>query len=169
VIAELRQAVAALELPDARGQASRERFLIELDRLAEPLSEAAAPTHVTSSAVVVGPRGVLLHRHKRLGIWMQPGGHIETGESPPDAAVREVLEETGIPASHGSDGPLLLHVDVHPAPRGHTHLDLRYLLAAGDIDPAPGAGESPDVAWFEHATALAVADPGLVGALHLLR
>ena len=51
------------------------------------------------AAVVVGPRGVLLHRHRRLGLWLQPGGHIEPGETPAEAAAREVKEESGIHVS----------------------------------------------------------------------
>jgi 8-oxo-dGTP pyrophosphatase MutT (NUDIX family) len=38
---------------------------------------------------------VVLHRHRVLGIWVQPGGHIDSGETPWDAAVRETAEETG--------------------------------------------------------------------------
>ena len=45
--------------------------------------------------------------------------------------------------------PPLAHLDVHAGGRGHTHLDLRYLLAVdGDDEPAPPAGESQDVRWF---------------------
>jgi ADP-ribose pyrophosphatase YjhB (NUDIX family) len=39
---------------------------------------------------------VVLHRHRVLGIWVQPGGHIDSGETPWDAAVRETAEETGL-------------------------------------------------------------------------
>ena len=39
---------------------------------------------------------VLLHLHRKLGMWLPPGGHIERDEIPDDAAVREVFEETGL-------------------------------------------------------------------------
>ena len=39
---------------------------------------------------------ILLHFHRKLGMWLPPGGHIEQGELPDNAAVREVLEETGL-------------------------------------------------------------------------
>ena len=39
--------------------------------------------------------------------------------------------------------PQLVHVDVHPGRRGHTHLDLRYLVEAGDRDPQPARGREP--------------------------
>lgn len=125
--------------------------------------------HVTASAIVTGPRGVVLHRHKRLGLWLQPGGHVDRGEGPADAAVREAREETGLIARHPADGARLVHVDVHEGGRGHTHLDLRYLLYADDADPAPPPEESQAVRWFPWEEAIAVADPGLVGALQALR
>jgi 8-oxo-dGTP pyrophosphatase MutT (NUDIX family) len=167
VVDWVRRAVAARVPVDERERVSVERFLVELDRLERPLDEHADPVHVTSSAIVVGDRGVVLHRHKRLGLWLQPGGHIDAGEHPAAAAVREAREETGLAAAlvHGE----LVHVDVHPGPRGHTHLDLRFLVDGGDADPAPPEGESPDVAWFTWDEAIALADDGLRGALIALR
>jgi 8-oxo-dGTP pyrophosphatase MutT (NUDIX family) len=160
--------VAALRPVDDREARSQAEFMAALDRLDLPCDEHADPTHVTASAIVTGARGVVLHRHKRMGIWLQPGGHIEPGETPEEAALREVLEETGLALTHAPEGPRLVHVDVHAAPKGHTHLDLRYLLEAGDADPAPPAGESQDVRWFSWDEAIAAADPGLVGALRAL-
>ena len=167
--AAFRAQVAGLPACDARAATSIARFVAELDRLPRPLDEHACATHVTASAIVVGARGVLLHRHKRLGIWLQPGGHIDPGEEPAQAAVRETTEETGIDATHPAGGPRLVHVDVHAAPRGHTHLDVRYLLQAGTADPDPPPGESPAVRWFAWDEAVALADPCLVGALRALR
>lgn len=177
-LAVVRRAVAAIVPVDARERRGQARVLAELGRLPRPFDEHDDPVHVTASAVVIGPRGVLLHRHRRLGIWLQPGGHVQAGETPWDAAVREVVEETGLPPAHPCGQPALVHVDVHdggpyarPASRfsRHTHLDLRYLLRAGDDDPAPAPGESPQVRWFDWDQAVAIADDGLAGALRHLR
>ncbi len=103
---------------DEREAEAKQRILFELDRLDSPFDEKAGPIHVTGSAVVAGPRGTILHLHKRLGRWMQTGGHLEAGEMPYDAALRESEEETGLELSHPEGGPRLLHVDVHPAADG---------------------------------------------------
>lgn len=165
----LRTLVERHRARDARERTARSRFLAELDRLPRPLDRDADSVHVTASAVVVGRRGTVLHRHRRLGRWLQPGGHVDTGESPPQAALRETVEETGLDAAHPDGRPTLLHVDVHPAADDHVHLDLRFLLVAPDHDPRPAPGESPDVRWFTWEEAEAIADEALVGALRAAR
>lgn len=167
--AEVARAVEALAPGDGREEASRRRVLTGLHTLPRPFSEAAGSEHVTASAIVVGPRGTVLHLHKRIGRWLQPGGHVEPGEDPAAAARREAEEETGIPADHPPGGPQLVHVDAHDAARGHVHLDLRYLLTAPDVDPRPGPGESPHARWYPWAEAEAVADDALAGALRRAR
>lgn len=168
IVALLRREISVMTPVDDRHAMSIDRFLTELDRLPAPLDEHADPVHVTASAIVTGSRGTVLHRHKRLGLWLQPGGHIDRDETPWDAAVRETREETGLAPTHAGAAPQLVHVDVHDGGRGHTHLDLRYLLLAGDDDPTPPADESPHVRWFAWDDAIALADAGLSGALRTL-
>lgn len=159
---------------DDREAQALEQFLDEYDRLVDPFEMESDPIHVTGSGFVVGPRGVLLLKHKRLGIWLQPGGHIDSGETPWEGALRECREETGLDVRFvgpvDADGvPELIHVDVHAGGRGHTHLDLRYLIDGGDADPAPPEGESQEIGWFTWADAIELADPGLDGALIALK
>lgn len=159
------RAVEDFDGVSAREVRSRERILTELARLANPFDRLADAVHVTGSAIVVGPPGTVLHRHKRIGIWMQPGGHLDPGEQPWEAALRETREETGLPVSHPDGGtPRMVHIDAHPAGE-HFHLDLRYLLLSEDAKPAPGVGESKDVRWFSWQDAIAIADEALVDAL----
>ena len=110
----------------------------------------------------------MLLKHRRLGIWVQPGGHVDPGETPWDAARREGMEETGLTLRFPAGGPRLAHVDVHPGGRGHTHLDLRYVVEGGDGDPAPPPDESQDVHWFDWDAAVARAEPAMAAVIRQL-
>lgn len=159
---------------DLRERESLGRIFAELDLLDSPFDKEAGPIHFTGSGLVIGPRGVVLHKHKRLGEWLQPGGHLDPDETPWDAAARETTEETGLDVVFGGglDGqglPALAHVDVHQGGRGHTHLDLRYILDAGSQETSPPEGESQEVGWFDWDEAIHRADEGLQGILIALR
>jgi 8-oxo-dGTP pyrophosphatase MutT (NUDIX family) len=168
-VARLRRAIEDHPPGDQREAESCRRCLVELDRLPRPFDQLADLTHVTASGIVVGPRGVVLHNHRRLRRWLQPGGHLEPGECPAEAVIRECTEETGLAVTHLHDGPLLLHVDVHTAAQDHVHLDIRYLVLAPDEDPAPPPEESQEVAWFSWDAAAELADEALSGALRSAR
>jgi len=143
----------------------------------DPFLRTTLPTHVTASAIVVDERDlrVLLHLHRRLGRWLQPGGHVEPGERPDDAALRETVEETGIAVRHPDAGPTVLHLDEHPGPDGHVHLDLRYLLLADRTTGPVGAGETTGdgpgatLRWMDASEAAAVADRSLMRAVVALQ
>ncbi len=156
----LREQVARITPVNEREVRSIELTIERLSWPDDPFDEACNDHHLTASAFVVSRRGMILHRHLRLDIWVQPGGHVDPGERPEEAAVRETLEETGLPARH-LEPVVLFQVDVHPGPRGHTHYDLRYVLAAAPDDPAPPLGESPDVHWFDFVAAPVRAEPTL--------
>jgi 8-oxo-dGTP pyrophosphatase MutT (NUDIX family) len=115
-----------------------------------------SPGHVTGSAFVVcrATGKVLLHKHRRLGRWLQMGGH-DDGESDPAAtALREAREESGLSdLTFLSDGILDLDVHAIPAARGepaHLHHDVRYAVAT-DVPDEIRRDDSESVAldWFE--------------------
>ena len=128
---------------------------------------------MTASALVLDPAGrLLLHRHRRLDRWLQPGGHVEDGEDPALAALRETEEETGLVPRHPGPGPVLVHVDEHPGPDRHVHLDLRFLLHA-DPDRSAHAGEDVGgggaaLRWIAPAAGPDL-DPSLRRAVRTLR
>jgi 8-oxo-dGTP pyrophosphatase MutT (NUDIX family) len=145
----------------------------------DPFRRSTLPAHVTASAVVIDTRRdlVLLHRHRRLGVWLQPGGHVEDGEDAPSAALRETREETGHTARHPAEGPLIGHVDEHPGPDGHIHLDLRFVLlsdrdaqVADDAEASGEAGdEGPQLRWVTRDEAARLSDVSLVRAVDATR
>jgi len=158
---------AQIEAIDPLDERESRSIAATIDRLewpGDPFAEDENPHHLTASVFVVSPRGVVLHRHRVLAIWIQPGGHVEASESPEAAALRETLEETGLRARH-LDPVELFHVDVHPGPKGHTHYDLRYVVVAPPLDPSPPANESPEVDWFDFDAALERCEPALVPVL----
>jgi 8-oxo-dGTP pyrophosphatase MutT (NUDIX family) len=110
-----------------------------------------APGHVTASAIVVHPAepAAALVNHRKIGRWLQPGGHVEPGDPDIEAAARrEVAEEIGVvEMSHLG----LLDVDVHVFPRRgeqpqHLHLDVRMGFVAR-TDVLVGGDESDGVRW----------------------
>lgn len=60
------------------------------------LSKFNARVCHTASGFVIANQKILLVKHKKLGFWLAPGGHVDQGELLHLAAKREVLEETGL-------------------------------------------------------------------------
>lgn len=52
--------------------------------------------HFTATGFVVYENATLLHWHRKVKMWLPPGGHIEPNEDPVQAVLREVEEETGV-------------------------------------------------------------------------
>jgi 8-oxo-dGTP pyrophosphatase MutT (NUDIX family) len=138
----------------------------------EPFDRRIVAGHLTGSAVVISAAGdrVLLLHHRKLLRWLQPGGHGDPGEVSGEAvALREALEETGLPglALHAA-APRPLDVDVHDIPArpdepAHQHLDLRYLVVApAGAEIARCLEETNDLRWFAWDELLALdLDAGL--------
>jgi 8-oxo-dGTP pyrophosphatase MutT (NUDIX family) len=140
--------------PPTAGQAQlRDRFAAHLQDHADGWSRACRPDHLTASALVVDVSRtlVLLCLHRKVGLWLQFGGHIEAEDrSVAEAALREAREESGIDglALVGS-GPMRL--DRHAAPcdaQARHHLDVQYLAVAPVGAEPRASSESLDVRWF---------------------
>ena len=138
---------------ELRQDALRLAFLDLLDRRSDALDRSCAPAHLTASALVVDPfeRRVLLVLHRKVGRWLQPGGHTElTDATLAGAALREAKEETGVGGLSLASG--ILHVDRHPAPCNpgvvDEHFDVRYLVVAPPGREPTVSAESLDARWI---------------------
>jgi len=118
--------------------------------------------HFTTSVYIIHQGQVLLLLHPKLKKWLPPGGHIEENESPPEAARREVLEESGLEIAfirqeniwvkrwnaESFERPFLCLTEEIPAfgeEDPHQHLDFIYLAhPIGSISPK---GDDP-IRWF---------------------
>lgn len=103
-----------------------------------------------ASAVICDDAGrvllILRGTEPEKGRWSVPGGHVEPGESPAEAAAREAFEETGLTVSIGRQLPTV----VIPAPGGrvfHIH-HFAATVTGGALQPGDDAD---DVRWFSLA------------------
>lgn len=108
----------------------------------------------------------LLHRHKRLGMLLPVGGHVELHETPWAAVIHKLAEESGyeidqLDVSQPSDR--IKHMDdvkTHPVPlflqthefkkdAGHYHIDVGFLFVTDEFPShAPEDGESAELLWL---------------------
>ena len=93
---------------------------------------------------------MLLIEHRKLGLWLQPGGHADGDLNLLNVARREVSEETGIEAEPVANH--ILDLDRHRIPERpgepeHWHYDVRYLLQARPGVKPVGNEETHDARW----------------------
>ncbi len=147
---------------DAEQAAQRARILAFLD--AHPKDahrRTCAPGHLTASALVLdaaGERALLTH-HRKLGRWLQLGGHCDGDACLAGVAWREASEESGIAGLEVLAHPVDL--DVHPIPARpgepeHLHLDVRFLVRAPAGARERCSEESLALRWFTPAEAEAL-------------
>jgi 8-oxo-dGTP pyrophosphatase MutT (NUDIX family) len=114
--------------------------------------------HITASAWIVhadGERALLTH-HKKLGRWLQLGGHVDGEPMVERAALREAQEESGMASFtlrqwRAELVPLDLDVHTIPARRdepAHEHWDVRFWLQAEPGQELVLSAESNDLRWF---------------------
>lgn len=120
--------------------------------------------HFTATGLVFNTQmQILLIRHKKLGIWLPPGGHVEPNETPDHAVLREIYEETGIEAALLPNGeatdagdeyakvlatPFSVYDEDILAQKKHFHIDLIYLCVAKTSVLQANLTETEGLAWF---------------------
>jgi len=127
----------------------------------------------TASGFIIRTDGpeprVLLIRHKKLGVWIQPGGHVELHETPRQAIAHELREETGYELGQlellqpAARIKRLTVTKLHPVPvlhnthafdneGNHFHTDIVYAFVTDQLPRHPvDVGESADFRWLTAA------------------
>lgn len=129
----------------------------------------------TVTAIIIRVDGneprVLLHKHKKYGMLMNAGGHVEIKENPWDAILHEIEEEDGylpeqlrllqpkhrmksmtgntLDESNSVVHPMPMVHATHIAAPSHFHTDTTYLFVTRELPAkAPAEGESADLKWY---------------------
>jgi ADP-ribose pyrophosphatase YjhB (NUDIX family) len=118
-----------------------------------------ATRHFTATTIIVHKQKALLLLHKSLGKWFPVGGHINRGELPQDAALREVREEAGLEVRlYDIDKPLEardakqlirpMHMLLENINESLQHIDFIYYASSDSEKLAPQDGETANLKWF---------------------
>lgn len=131
----------------------RRTYLAYLRAHPDAMWRSCHPDHLTASSLVVSAdhASVLLTLHKKLGRWLQTGGHCEDGDADlAQSALREAREESGIEDLQIDPEPVLLsrhEVPCGPARPAH-HLDVQYVVTAPPAAREIRSEESAELSWF---------------------
>ena len=153
-LALARRLLEEFAAPDASQARARDRVL---EFIAQHPDDAhlrsCLPGHLTASALLLDHSGerALLTFHRKLGRWLQLGGHCDGDANLAGVALRECQEESGIEELVLASG--VVDVDIHEIPArpgepAHLHLDTRFLVRAAEGAVAARNHESLELRWF---------------------
>ena len=118
----------------------------------DPFRRERLAGHFTASCWLVDAAGqrVLLTHHRKLGLWLQLGGHADGERDLAVAAMQEAAEESGLSGLCLEPG--IFDLDRHWIPEhkgvpAHWHYDVRYVVRAGSDEAYVVSEESHDLAW----------------------
>jgi 8-oxo-dGTP pyrophosphatase MutT (NUDIX family) len=160
-VLDLLRAHAARPL-DAREAAMTAATIQFVEEHADCFLRTCVPGHLTGSAWIVNPdrTRTLLTHHRKLGKWLQLGGHADGDRDLLAVALREAREESGLTRLHPVS-PEPFDVDCHWIPErqgepAHWHHDLRFMIEADPDEALVVSSESNDLAWVEVARVTAL-------------
>jgi len=153
LIADLVAAVRPLDEREAADQAGILTWIASGQPLFRTVPPDTPPKHLVVYFVPVDPvrRCLLLGDHRKSGLWLPPGGHVEDGEDPRRAVIREAREELGIEAGCADGRPFFLTVTPTVGANRHLDVSLWFVLEV-DRDEAriiADPGEFKRVRWLD--------------------
>ena len=135
-----------------------ERVMEFARRRSDCFLRTCAEGHIVASAWLVSGCGdrVLLTHHRKLGLWLQPGGHTDGQSDVAAAALREAREESGIQKLRLLSREIF-DVDVHVIPARaaepeHIHYDVRFVVQAMGDQDFQVSDESLALQWVDMAS-----------------
>ncbi len=153
-LAVARRILAEWKPPSEEQARTRDRILAFIDEHPRDAHlRSCVPGHLTASALVLDASGerTLLTHHKKLGRWLQLGGHCDGDPDLARVALREATEESGIEGLAIDAVPIDVDVHTIPARRDepeHLHLDTRFLVRAPAGARERRSEESNALHWF---------------------
>lgn len=152
--------------PDPAQDSMRHAVLAFVHGREDACRRDCVPGHVTASALVLDHTGgrVLLTLHRRVGRWLQLGGHCDDADADiVAAALREATEESGIAGLRISPEPAALHVHPVVCSLGvpTRHLDVQFVAHAPPGAQLVISAESQDLRWWPAGALPDGADPAL--------
>lgn len=130
-------------------------WLASTDDVFRRIPPRIPPKHVVSYFLLRDPvdGSVLLVDHRKAGLWLPTGGHVDPGEDPVETVKREAREELGVDAVFASDPcePSFVTVTETTGPAGHRHTDvsLWFLLVGSRAQSlTPDMREFASVRWW---------------------
>ena len=116
----------------------------------------------TAAALMVHEDRILLIYHKKMNMWLPPGGHIELNEDPEEALIREIEEETGLVEGQfdilGNNPNLIdeftkclpqpAFMDIHQINETHRHIGLMWFVKCHTNKVRLEVGAHDNITWF---------------------
>lgn len=133
----------------------KEQMIAFIEAQPSCFERSLAQGHITASAWLVSEdfsKALLLH-HAKLDKWMQAGGHCDGNPNVLEVAIKEALEESGLPLIEPVSEKIF-DIDIHFIPErvkeaAHHHYDIRFLLRAIGSDLCQKNHESKALLWIK--------------------
>lgn len=125
-----------------------------VDQQPNCFDRALSVGHITASAWITDAaiEKALFTHHKKIGKWLQLGGHCDGNSNVVEVAFTEAKEESGL-IDFQFKQTAIFDVDIHLIPAhkttaAHFHYDIRFWLIADALLPLQISSESKDLKWL---------------------